>query len=218
MKLSIVALASCLIMGSTIQLQLATAQQEDLTEATAETTTETMPEELPEATTEATPEAITETKSEAITTDTTPEAAAEATTETTSSEATLEPTTEINPVLDEPQINDDRQSVTKIDPQKPIQITVKNQSGVAIIVLLTEPASSERKVLPDQSTAFGRLHTSYLPLPIDLMTYTDVPGKQLRGNLEVKENEILVTIKTAKTNNGQTKSVRVDEAGNIYLY
>ncbi len=209
MNLSIFALAGCLIMGAVIQVPLATAQPDKPTEATAETTTETTSEDLPETTAEAAPETAPETATE------TPP---QTTTTETTSEVTTEATTEANPVVDKSQINDDRQAVTKIDPKKPIQITVKNQSGVEIIVLLTEPASSERKVLPDQSTSFGRLHTSYLPLPIDLMTYTNVQGMQLRGNLEVKENEILVTIKTADTNNGQTKSVRVDEAGNIYLY
>jgi hypothetical protein len=122
------------------------------------------------------------------------------------------------PVQETPQQNDRRSPVAKINPNKPIQIRVVNQSNVDILAVLAEPTSSERNVQPQQSVTFGRLHTSYLPPPIDLTVYTNVIEMNLRARIKVVGNELIVTITAKPATYGITRSIYVNKEGVIYLY
>ena len=112
-----------------------------------------------------------------------------------------------------------RSLVATVDPNRPIQISVINQSELTVKAQLMKPASEERDVPNQGSVTFGRLHTSYLPLPINLTVYPiNTTNYTLNGDLEVVNNEIIVTVtkNTPETGPG-IRSIRVDEAGNIYL-
>ncbi|MEA5571942.1 hypothetical protein [Calothrix sp. UHCC 0171] len=117
------------------------------------------------------------------------------------------------------QQNDRRSPIAaKINPNKPIQIRVVNQSNVNILAVLAEPTSRERNVIPQKSVTFGTLHTSYLPPPIDLTVYTDVKDTNLRAQVKVVRNELIVTITGQPATFGITRSIYVDEKGSIYVY
>lgn len=122
-----------------------------------------------------------------------------------------------------PQQNDQRSAVAKINPQRPIQIRVVSQTNVPVVASLAQ-AASDRPVLPGKSVTFGRLHTSYLTLPIDMqvsLQSTPDPDKPTRVFLDIKTvgNEIIVTVRTSPTGVGNSsQTINVDEKGLIYLY
>ncbi|MCU0544226.1 MAG: hypothetical protein MUE44_18960 [Oscillatoriaceae cyanobacterium Prado104] len=122
------------------------------------------------------------------------------------------------PVPGLPQQNDRRSPVAQINPSKPIQIRVANQSSVDIQVVLVEPTSRERSVKPQQSVTFGALHTSYLPPPIDLTIYTNVKDTNLRADIAVVNNELIVTVTSKPGTYGLTRSLEVNSGGAIYIY
>ncbi|MCG9892999.1 MAG: hypothetical protein MH252_18240 [Thermosynechococcaceae cyanobacterium MS004] len=118
-----------------------------------------------------------------------------------------------------PQQNDRRSPIAaKIDPSKPIQIRIVNQSSVEILAVLAEPTSRERKVLPQQSVTFGSLKSSFLPPPIDLTVYTNVNDTNLRARVTVVNNELIVTVTSRPGAFGITRSLEVDAKGAIYVY
>ncbi|OKH38017.1 hypothetical protein NIES2101_36250 [Calothrix sp. HK-06] len=116
------------------------------------------------------------------------------------------------------QRNDRRESIANINPNKPIQIRVVNQSNVSILVVLAEPTSREHNVPPQKSVTFGTLHTSYLPPPVDLTVYTDVKEMNLRTQIKVVNNELIVTVRAKPATYGITRSIYIDPKGAIYLY
>ncbi|MGQ9872256.1 hypothetical protein [Leptodesmis sp.] len=65
------------------------------------------------------------------------------------------------------QQNDRRPAIAKVNPNKPIQIRVISQTTVPVVASIV-PAVGDRPVAPGKSITFGRLHTSYLSLPMDL--------------------------------------------------
>ena len=114
--------------------------------------------------------------------------------------------------------NDNRPPIAKINPQKPIQIRVINQANEQIIAVLTEPASNDRAIAPQQFVTFGILHTSYLPLPINLIIYTERNSKNLNMALEAVGNEVIVRVNGQREIAGVTSAVHINPAGNIFLY
>lgn len=128
-------------------------------------------------------------------------------------------TTEYEPKsIAQPQLNDRRPAIAKINPNKPIQIRVMNNSKVDIQTVLTEPASEEITVKPEKFVTFGRLNKSFLSLPINLIIYTNVRDSNLNAAIRVENNELIVTI-TSKTNVfGASREVNVNKKGNIFLY
>jgi hypothetical protein len=130
---------------------------------------------------------------------------------------------ENQPAPASPQQNDRRGAVAKINPQRPIQIRVVSQTSVPVVASFAQ-AASDRPVLPGKSVTFGRLHTSYLSLPIDMqvsLQTTPDPNKPTRVFLDAKVvgNEIVVTVSTSPTGVGNSsQTIHVDEKGLIYLY
>jgi hypothetical protein len=122
------------------------------------------------------------------------------------------------PVQKNPQVNDMRTPVAKIDPNKPIQIRIVNESNVDILAVLAEPTSREHNLKPKKSVTFGRLHTSYLPPPIDLTVYTDVENTNLDAQIKVVNNELIVAIAAKSATSGITRSIYVDQEGAIFVY
>jgi len=122
-----------------------------------------------------------------------------------------------------PQQNDVRAAVARINPKKPIQIRVVSQTNVFVIASLG-PIAGDRIVAPSKSVTFGRLHTSYLPLPLNLqvtLKETPTPDKPIRLFLNVRTsgNEIIVGVKTSLTGAGNSsQTINVDATGAIYLY
>ncbi len=116
------------------------------------------------------------------------------------------------------QRNDRRESIANINPNKPIRIRVVNQSNVSILAVLAEPTSREHNVPPQKSVTFGTLHTSYLPPPVDLTVYTDVKEMNLRTQIKVVNNELIVTVTAKPATYGITRSIYIDPKGAIYLY
>jgi hypothetical protein len=116
-----------------------------------------------------------------------------------------------------PQTNDMRKPISQIDPNKPLQIRVVNKSSVNIKALI-KGVTTERMATPSNSVTFGRLHTSYLPLPISLIVYTAAENTNLMPEITVINNELIVTF-TSKTDfAGITTSVYVNEKGEVLLF
>ncbi|GAB4337941.1 MAG: hypothetical protein OHK0047_27910 [Leptolyngbyaceae cyanobacterium] len=122
----------------------------------------------------------------------------------------------------EPQQNDRRPAIAKVNPNKPIQIRVISQTTVPVVASMV-PAVGDRPVAPGKSVTFGRLHTSYLSLPIDLqvsLAKTPDPAKPISVFLNVKTagNEIIVGVTTSPTSGNSAQTMNVDQKGWIYLY
>ncbi len=123
----------------------------------------------------------------------------------------------------EPQQNDARVAVGQINPKKPIQIRVVSQTKVPVVASLGT-AAGDRIVAPGKSVIFGRLHTSYLLLPLDLqVTLKDTPDPNNPLSVYVSAkpagNEIIVTIKTALSGSGNSsQTMHVNEQGGIFVY
>jgi hypothetical protein len=125
------------------------------------------------------------------------------------------------PAPTEPQQNDRRTAIAKVNPNQPIQIRVINQATVPVVASIV-PTVGDRPVAPGKSVTFGRLHTRYLSLPMDLqvsLTKTPDPAKPIGVSLEVRTsgNEILVGVKTTSSGNS-AQTINVDQKGLIYLY
>jgi len=129
---------------------------------------------------------------------------------------------EAQPVTGTPQQNDRRAAIAQINPQKPIQIRVISQTDVPIVASTVQ--AGDRSIAPGQSVTFGRLHTSYLTLPINLQVLLQDnpdPAKPTGVFLAVKTagNEIIVSVKTALTESGtSSRAINIDKQGSIYLY
>lgn len=122
----------------------------------------------------------------------------------------------------EPQQNDRRPAIAKVNPNKPIQIRVISQTTVPVVASIV-PAVGDRPVAPGKSITFGRLHTSYLSLPMDLqvsLAKTPDPTKPIGVSLDVKtsSNEIIVGVKTSTKSGNSAQTINVDQKGLIYLY
>ena len=114
-----------------------------------------------------------------------------------------------------------RESIGAVVPNQPIQIRVVNKSEIEvdIITQLTLPPSNKRIAKPGTSVTFGRLHTSFLPPPIELSIFprdNDIVLDDL--NLVVRKNEIIVTVKAEKGVSGGLRNIRVNPSGKIYLF
>ncbi len=123
----------------------------------------------------------------------------------------------------EPQQNDQRSAIAGINPQKPIQIRVVSQTTVPVVASLGA-AVGDRPVAPGKTVTFGRLHTRYLSLPIDLqvsLKNSPDPAKPISLFLDVKTvgNEIIVGVKTSLTGGGNSsQAVNVNQKGLVYLF
>ncbi len=118
---------------------------------------------------------------------------------------------------------DTREPIGSIRPDQPIQIRVVSRTDVPLIATLVEPAVGDRPVAPQQSVTFGRLHTSYLSLPIEMTVYVEEQGIDVFFEVSTSGNEIIVDVTTVvETEDEQpgnsTQSIQVDKQGLIYLY
>lgn len=116
---------------------------------------------------------------------------------------------------------ENRTPVAKIDPKQPIQIRVINKSeiDVDIVAELIQPPSDERIAAPGESVTFGRLHTSFLPLPIELAIFHKGQDIVLNNlELKVENNEIIITVAAETGVAGGLREIRVTQSGDIYLF
>lgn len=114
-----------------------------------------------------------------------------------------------------------RESIGEVVPNQPIQIRVINKSQIEVDILtqLTLPPSNKRAAKPGKSVTFGRLHTNFLPPPIELSIFprdNDIVLEDL--NLVVEKNEIIVTVRAEKGVSGGLRNLRVNPSGKIYLF
>ncbi len=127
------------------------------------------------------------------------------------------------PPIAEPQQNDRRAAIARINPQKPIQIRVVSRTDVPVVASLG-PLIGDRPLAPGKSVTFGRLHTSYLPLPLDLqvtLKETPDPNNPMGVFLGVKTvgNEVVVEVKTAFSSQGNSsQTVSIDPKGAVYQF
>lgn len=127
------------------------------------------------------------------------------------------------PASVEPQQNDRRPAIAKVNPQKPIQIRVISRTQEPVVASVI-PVVGDRPVAPGKSVTFGRLHTSYLPLPMNVQVslQNDVdPNQPVSVYLDVKTagNEIIVGVRTAVAGTGNTsQTVNVSPQGLIYVF
>lgn len=130
---------------------------------------------------------------------------------------------ENQPTPVEPQQNDRRAAIARVNPKKPIQIRVTSRTNVPVVATVL-PAAGDRPVPPGKTVTFGRLHTSYLSLPMDLqVSLQETPDSDnpIRVYLQVKAvgNEILIEVRTALTGVGNSsQTVDVDAKGAVSVY
>lgn len=123
----------------------------------------------------------------------------------------------------EPQQNDRRSAIARIDPKKPIQIRVVSQTTLPVVTS-TVAAAGDRPLAPGQTVTYGRLHTSYLPLPLDLqITLQDTPDpnnpQSLFLDVKTVKNEIIVTVRTGRSDRGNSsQALSIDATGAIYVF
>jgi len=117
------------------------------------------------------------------------------------------------------QPNDQRSPIAQIDPSKPIQIRVVSQTNIPVEASIV-PAVGFRTLLPGQSITFGRLHTKFLSLPLDLQVTNPNAGLRLGIFLDVQTrgNEVIVGVKTQRERGNGTQSLDIDAGGNIYRF
>ena len=110
--------------------------------------------------------------------------------------------------------------VGTLDPAQPIQIQVVNRSGVdtAIGAAMIQPSIEVRYAAPGEVVSFGRLHTSFLPPPLELEIYSRDPETSIEAvTILVRDNEIIVSAEAQPGTSGATRTVRVDETGETFL-
>ncbi|HSM82835.1 MAG TPA: hypothetical protein VLS96_14185 [Nodosilinea sp.] len=115
---------------------------------------------------------------------------------------------------------DSRSPVGTVDPDQPIQLEIVNVSRLdaAIGAVLVQPPSDERLAAPGETVTFGRLHTSFLPPPLELDIFASDPEVSLDGvTILVRDNRITVTVAAQAGVAGSTRSVRVNAAGEVFL-
>ncbi len=114
-----------------------------------------------------------------------------------------------------------REAMGAVVPNQPIKIKVINKSEIEVDIIsqLTLPPSNQRIAKPGTSVSFGRLHTNFLPPPIELSIFpkdNDIILEDLE--LVVKNNEIIVTVKAEQGVSGGLRNLRVNPSGKIYLF
>ena len=114
-----------------------------------------------------------------------------------------------------------RVSIAKVDPKKPIQIRVINKSQIKadIVTQLMLPPSERRIVTPGGSVIFGRLHTNFLPPPLEFSIFP-IDEDIILDDLEltVDNNEIVITVAGETGSSGGLRNIRVSQSGDIYLF
>lgn len=130
---------------------------------------------------------------------------------------------ESSPPAAEAQQNDRRGAIARINPQKPIQIRVVSRTELPVVASLGT-LIGDRPVAPGKSVTFGRLHTSYLPLPLDLqVTLKDTPDPNnpvgLFLGVKTVGNEVVVEVKTALSSQGNSsQTISIDPKGAVYQF
>lgn len=105
-----------------------------------------------------------------------------------------------------------------IDPDRPIQIEVVNAGGAAVISRLTQPSSDDRRVAPGSSVTFGTTHTSYLPLPLNLLVAPEAENIGLSLYVTAENNVVRVVVAAARSDIPGSTSVRIAPDGGVYVY
>jgi hypothetical protein len=137
--------------------------------------------------------------------------------------ATFAVTAQDTPVNPVPQQNDRRAAIARVNPNKPIQVRVISRTTIPVVSSMP-PQVGDRPIAPGQSTTFGRLHTSYLSLPMDLqvsLKNSPAPDNPIGLFLDVKTagNEIIVSVRTSTTGSGNSsQTVNVDPKGLVYVF
>lgn len=109
-------------------------------------------------------------------------------------------------------------AIASVDPDRPIQIEVVNAGGVPVTSKLTQPPSSDRRVTPGNSVTFGTTHTSYLPLPINLLVSPETQDIGLSLYVSAAGNVVRVVVAQARSDIPGSTSVRIATDGGIYVY
>lgn len=108
--------------------------------------------------------------------------------------------------------------VDSVVPDRPIQIEVVNAGGVPITCRLTQPPTDDRRVVPGSSVTFGTTHTSYLPLPLNLLVSPEAQDIGLSLYVTAEDNVVRVVVAQARSDVPGSTSVRIAPAGGIYVY
>lgn len=109
-------------------------------------------------------------------------------------------------------------SVASVVPDRPIQIEVVNAGGVPITARLTQPPTDDRRVVPGNSVTFGTTHTSYLPLPINLLVTPEAQDIGLSLYVTAENNVVKVVVAQARSDIPGSTSMRIAPDGGIYVY
>lgn len=114
------------------------------------------------------------------------------------------------------QVPETRPPIAVVDPSKPIRIRVINNAKVGIVATLLQPASSERYAKPQETLTFGVAHTQFLPVPINMVVYTNNADTNINSGITVVDNEIIVTVTSTLANTGPSRVVNVALNGAVY--
>lgn len=110
------------------------------------------------------------------------------------------------------------QPVASVVPDQPIQIEITNAGGVPVTSQLTQPPTDARRVTPGNTVTFGTTHTSYLPLPINLLISPEQQDIGLSLYVTVEGNVVKVVVAQARSDVPGSTSMRIAPEGGIYVY
>lgn len=108
--------------------------------------------------------------------------------------------------------------VASVNPDRPIQIEVANAGGAVVTSRLTQPPTDDRRVVPGSSVSFGTTHTSYLPLPINLLVSPEAQDIGLSLYVSAQDNVVRVVVAQARSDVPGSTSVRIAPDGGVYVY
>lgn len=111
--------------------------------------------------------------------------------------------------------------VGTLDPTLPIQIQVVNRSSIDVTIgaVLIQPPTDVRYAAPGEVVSFGRLHTSFLPPPLELEIYSRDPDISIEAlTILVRDNEIIISAEAQPGSSDATRVVRVEETGETFLF
>jgi len=108
--------------------------------------------------------------------------------------------------------------VALVNPEQPIQIEVVNAGSAPITCQLTQPPTDNRRVIPGSNVTFGTTHTSYLPLPVNLLVSPEEQNVGLGLAVTVSENVVKVVVDEARSDIPGSTSMRISLDGGIYVY
>jgi serine/threonine-protein kinase len=105
------------------------------------------------------------------------------------------------------------QPIARINPQKPYQVHLVNQTGIEL-----EYSSTTNEFPPRRLAASNRTVLTQLPLPIYLLINPVDSRFNLKYNVSVANNVVKIKVSQLSEDRPGSTTVNIQETGGIYIY